>query len=390
MRNKRWWCLGAVLPFLVVSCGQPGSADPGTIGIDVDQLTWQSGGDLWGIADVLERDGTVWVLSSAAPFVHGLREGAEVVTFGDQGEGPDELRSARALVATGDASQVTVWDSGSRLYRTFSGDGQLVSTREARPIGRVRGDIDVVTFGAPLRVAATPAGIVRAEFPGEVSWGNNVWTGRLVRADADGGAEAVVDLADLPGASQVDPEQRTLLGPVPVWDACPDGRIALLDPVARQLYLVASTWEERDSVPVPWEVEPITRSHRLAYLSNQIKAELQGQSMDESEMQAMVEGVEEASRDMFAPSAPAGVDVKCSADRVWIQEFDGAAHPLGLGRRWRTIGLAGSAPTFSQVVLPAGFRPYRISESEMLGVVTDSLDLQRVAGIRLPSPLSRR
>ena len=390
MRNKRWWRLGAVLPFLVVSCGQPGSADPGPISIDVDQLTWQSGGDLWGIADVLERDGTVWVLSSAAPFVHGLREGAEVVTFGDQGEGPDELRSARALVATGDASQVTVWDSGSRLYRTFSGDGQLVSTREARPIGRVRGDIDVVTFGAPLRVAATAAGIVRADFPGEVSWGNNVWTGRLVRADADGGAEAVIDFADLPGASQVDPEQRTLLGPVPVWDACPDGRIALLDPVARQLYLMASTWEERDSVSGPWEVEPITRSHRLAYLSNQIKAELQGQSMDESEMQAMVEGVEEASRDMFAPSAPAGVDVKCSADRVWIQEFDGTSHPLGLGRRWRTIDLAGSAPAFSQVVLPAGFRPYRISESEMLGVVTDSLDLQRVAGVRLPSPLSRR
>ena len=382
---RRWWLVG-VLPFLAGSCDTPASADAGPINIDFDQVTWQSAGDgLWGIADVLEKDGMVWVLSSAAPFVHGLREGAEVVTFGNRGEGPDELRSASALLATGDVGQVTVWDSGSRLYRTFSDDGRLTATRNAPATGRVRSDIDIVTFGDPLRVAATAAGIVRAEFPGEVSWGNNIWTGRLVRTDTDENAEVVVEFADLPGASQVNPEDRTMLGPVPVWDACPDGRIALLDPVARHLYLVGSTWEERDSVSVPWEVETITRSHRLAYLTNQFEAELRGgPAIDDSEKQAMVEGAEEASRDWFAPSAPVGVDVKCSADRVWIQEFEGGAHPLGLGRRWRTIDLAGGGPTYSQVVVPVGFRPYRISDSRMLGVVTDSLDLQKVVGIRLP------
>lgn len=386
--SKRF--LVVVLAFLIVSCGESRSADPVLVSIGFDQITWESAeGDLWGVVDVLERDGIIWVLTPVEPFVHGFQRGAKVVTFGWHGEGPNELRSARALLDTGDAGQVTIWDPASRLYRTFSPAGSLISTREARSMGMsgVRGDIGLVTFGNPLRVVATTKGTVRAEYRGSVTSGGDLWAARLARFDDEGGVEHVVDFMDLRGASHEDRRAGSLLMPVPLWDVCPDGRIALLDPIARYLYLVGSSWAERDSVSVLGEVRPLSRSDRLGYLASRLESELQGQAVSDSETEAMLQGAEARSRDQFATSAPLGVDIKCSGGRVWIQEFDGAAHPLGLGWRWRTIALTGSARAYSDVVLPVGFRPYRISESQMLGVVTDSLDLQRVASIPIPSSL---
>ena len=119
---------------------------------------------------------------------------------------------------------------------------------------------------------------------------------------------------------------------MPLWDVCPDDRIALLDPMARHLYLVGASWETRDSLAVPWEVRPLTRDDRLGYLRGQMEAELQGQQAG-PEVLAMWERAEAGSRDQFAPSTPLGVALRCAAGRVWIQEFDGESHSLGLGRR---------------------------------------------------------
>lgn len=380
--------LAMVVPLLLCACSGPHDADSANIRIDPDQITWESPQDeLWDIVDVLERDGIVWVLTSTGPFVHGYQRGAEVVSFGRQGDGPNELRSARALVDLGGDGEITVWDAASRLYRTFSATGSLVSTREAGRLGTVRGDIDLVTFGDALRVAATMEGTVRAEYRGVAESGGGLWSGRLVRIDDEGSFEHVVDFADLRGASRMALGAGTALVPVPLWDVCPDDRIALLDPVGRHLYLVGSSWEERDSVSVPWDVRPITRMDRLGYLRGQMEAEFQGQQLDDSEIRPILERAEAGSRDQFATSTPLGVDIRCAEGRVWVQEFDGSAHPLGFGWRWRTITLAGHAPVYSRVALPPGFRPYRISESQLLGVVTDSLGLQRVASIAVPSSL---
>ena len=91
--------LSVALAVLVAGCADARSTDPTLTSIESDQVTWQSPeGAFWGIADVLERDGVIWVLSPVEPFVHGLRSGAEVVAFGSQGDGPGEFRSARALL----------------------------------------------------------------------------------------------------------------------------------------------------------------------------------------------------------------------------------------------------------------------------------------------------
>lgn len=382
--------LGVALTLLVAGCAEAHGTDPVSISIDADQMTWQSPEDLlWGVADVLERDGVIWVLSPVEPFVYGLRSGAEVATFGTQGGGPGEFRSARALLPLGEIGQITVWDAASRLYRTFSSDGMPVSTREARAIGTVRGNIDVVTFGDPLRVAATAgSGTVRGEFAGAVMWGSDLWTGALVRTGADGNVERVVDFGDLRGASHEDVRTRSVLVPVPLWDACPDGRVVVLDPMARFLYLVESSWEERDSLAVPWDVRPLDRADRINYLKGQMKAELQGRSVESGEMEAMLARAEEGSRDQFPPSAPLAVDIKCSEGRVWMQQYDGATHPLGFSRTWRTVALAGGGTSaYSEVVLPPAFQLFRVSDSHLLGAVTDDMDLQRVATIPLPQSL---
>ncbi len=381
--------LVVALALLVAGCDDARSTTPTVISIDSGQMTWQSPeGAFWGVADVLERDGVIWVLSPVDPFVHGLRSGAEVAAFGTQGDGPGEFRSARALLPLGKLGQITIWDAASRLYRTFSSDGLPVSNREARAIGTVRGDIDGVTFGDPLRVAATTdGGTVRGEFAGAVMWGSDLWTATLVRTGADGNVERLVDFGDLRGASHEDVRTRSVLVPVPLWDACPDGSVVVLDPMARFLYLVESSWEERDSLSVPWDAPPLSRADRINYLKGQMNAELQGQRVEASEMEAMLARAEQGGRDQFPASAPLAVDIKCSEGRVWMQEYDGTAHPLGFSQMWRTVALAGTTSPYLEVILPTAFQLFRVSDSRLLGIVTDDMDLQRVASIPLPQSL---
>ena len=87
---------------------------------------------------------------------------------------------------------------------------------------------------------------------------------------------------------------------------------------------------------------------------------------------------------MFALEEPIGVDLKCAPGQVWIQEFDATSNPLGFGPFWRTVALDGRAVTFSRVLFPKGFNPHRISESRAIGVVVDSVGLERLATLSLP------
>ena len=56
-----------------------------------------------------------------------------------------------------------------------------------------------------------------------------------------------------------------------------------------------------------------------------------------------------------------------------------------------TVALDDAAPHFQRVVFPDGFTPYRLTDSAATGVVTDSVELQRIAVVRLatvpPTPM---
>ncbi len=220
----------------------------------------------------------------------------------------DERTSAPALISI-DSDQVT-WQSTE---------------------GSLWGITDVLARGGLIWVLSPVEPFVHGLRHGTemvaVTWGSDLWTATLVRTTADGNVERLVDFGDLQGAFHEQVRTRSVLVPVPLWDACPDGSVVVLDPMARFLYRIDSTWEERDSLFVPWDVPPLTRADRINYLKGQMKAELQRQSVEASEMEAMLARAEEGGRDQFPAAAPLAVDLKCSEGQVWMQEYDGAAHP---------------------------------------------------------------
>lgn len=161
----------------------------------------------------------------------------------------------------------------------------------------------------------------------------------------------------------------------------------MLDPIALALHLLGPGEGEAEAIQLPWEPTTLRKTDKFSYLRFQIEAEARGEGADAATIDRVAESAFAQAEDYFPTEAPAGVDLKCAPDRVWIQEFDGDSHPLGYGPHWRAVRLDGSAPRFARVSFPPGFQPVRVSGSRMLGVVTDSVSLQRLAQVDLPPEL---
>lgn len=380
------------------SCAAEPPVDLPLLETGAESMTVLSPGDgsLWDVRDVLEADGVYWVLKASPPFLHVFDErGREVANFGTAGEGPGELRYPRALWPGDAGGAVTVWDAGSRSALTFSTDGRLLSSQGMPRLGGMRADIETVTFGHPFRLFRESGATVLGQFDSGVNRGSDLWNGRLVRVDDNGSDEPrtpvgdiVVDFAeDLAGAAGRTSPQAPGLVPVPLWDGCPDGRIAVLDPIALSLHLLGPGAGEAEAIRLPWEPATLRTTDKFSYLRFQIEAEARGEGADAATIDRVAESAFSQAEDYFPTEAPAGVDLKCAPGHVWIQEFDGDSHPLGYGPRWHTVRLDGTEPRFARVSFPPGFQPVRVSNSGMLGVVTDSVSLQRLAHVDLPPEL---
>lgn len=373
------------------ACGGTPTAEMPTIEIGTESVEWVSPPNddrLWGTRDVLAIDGSTWALTSSEPFLHVFRGGVRVGAFGGSGAGPTEMRDPKALMVGSDGD-VTVWDPRSEKYLTypsFSESGFRPTVRAApRPGGLIRSDIDRVTFGDPYHMAVGIGYTVAASYRDGVMGGGDLWSGQLHRFfGGEDRGEPWLDLAQLPGAAEA-ATRDAVLGAVPLWDVCADGRIALLDPIGKMVYLIVSDWENRDSIPLTWNNRSLHRSERIGYLVAQFRNEVGDANVSDEEVASEAAGLERQARPMFSVDAPIGVDLKCGAGRVWVQEFDGASDPLGFGPGWRTVSVDGRHPSGIRVTLPAGFTLHRILGSDILGVVTDSLGLERIARIPLPA-----
>ncbi len=388
----RLFSCALVSVFLILgapSCGSDRAGDAGDmalqIGVQALKLVSPADDALWEVRDILEHRGTVWALTGSAPFVHGFAPGgARVAAFGTAGEGPGEFRYPHGLWPGDSEGTLTVWDAGRSTALTVSSSGKLLASRPFSDPGVIRSDIRTVTFGDPFRVFKRHDAVVLGRYDSGVSSGDDLWRGKLVRAAGNGRAaeEVIVDFArDFPGAARR-PGMPSVLAPVPLWDGCPDGEVAVLDPIERTLYLLAPGQSDPpDAIPLPWKPEELQRVEKFRYLRHQIAAELRGQDVPGSEIDRIAKSVLVDAEAMFPGEAPIGVDLRCSRDRVWIQEFDGDSHPLGYGPRWRTVSRGVTGPRFGQVAFPAGFMPYRITDTRAVGVVTDDLSLQRLATV---------
>lgn len=369
------------------SCDRPGTVDLPIIPIGPLSLTVVAPAEdpLWEVRDVLAHDGTIWALTASAPYVHGFAPSGELTTrFGITGDGPGEFRFPSAVWPGKSPGSLTVWDSGSYSALTFSGYGALLSFRHAPSLGAIRSDIASVTFGDPFRATRVPGGLVAAHYPSGVNHGTDLWNGRLVRIPDDGGAARLLfDFAmELPGAALRPP--RSLLAPVPLWDGCPDGRIAVLDPVARTLFMLDPDGDVGEAITLSWHADLLDDNERIAYMTALVRSEVEDGSVSEAEIVRYATDAARNAVEMFAEEEPFGVDLKCAPRRVWIREFEGSGHALGYGPLWRTVNFDEEVPTFSRIVFPPHFSPYRINETHAFGVLLDSVGLQRVATVSLP------
>ncbi len=371
---------------------------PSTIEIPAAALTvFEEGDELWGVRDIIESGdsgsgGVVWALSEAPPFLRAYdHSGRLLADFGTSGEGPGELRNPWTL-ATDPTGGVIIWDHGNRSRSRFDAAGAFIgsSPAPAVPNGVIRGDIRSVTFGDPFRVAEDDGGLVLASYSQGLTQADDFWSGKILRiATGEAEARTLIDFAtDLPGAANRVPLMG--LAPVPLWDHCPDGRIVVLDPVARNLHLHAADGTEERRIPVPWQARALSREERLGYVRAMISGETRGTDIADEEVNMAAEGMLAQAGDQLATEAPLGVDLRCGPGWVWIQEFDAASHALGYGRAWRTLSLDdetppldGQTPRTRQVLFPAGFIPWRLTDSMAIGVATDDVNLQRVAVVRL-------
>lgn len=371
------------------SCEAPGSAAIPLVPIAQQSLTVVSSQSdaLWDVRDVIDIGDTYWALTASAPFVHGFGPTGELRSrFGSSGQGPGEFRFPSAVWPGQDRGSLTVWDPGTLLALTFSPDGALVSSLRAPTLGAIRSDIATVTFGDPFRAITVPGGILTAHYASGVNHADDLWNGRLVVVPDDGGdLEPLIDFADeLPGASAR--SDATLLVPVPLWDGCADGRIAILDPLARKLFVLDPATRERTEIALPWQPRELQEDARVAYMVARVSAEVGDEDVSEAEIREFAQAAARNGASMFAAEEPIGVDLKCAPGRVWIQEFQHSfRHPLGFGPSWRTVTLDRQPATFSRVVFPDGFNPSRITESRAIGVVEDPMGLQRVATVSLSS-----
>ena len=374
-----------ILPLATSSCGGDGPGDVPLMQIAEHAMTLVSPADdaLWEVRDILEDRGTVWALTGSAPFVHGFApSGGRVAAFGTAGEGPGEFRYPYGLWPGEPAGTLTVWDAGRAAALTVSSSGKLLSSRPLSEPGVIRTDIRTVTIGDPFRVFKERDAVVLGRYDSGVSSAGDLWRGKLVRVLEAGaaGEEVIVDFArDLPGAVRRRPGAPSVLTPVPLWDGCPDGQVAVLDPIDRTLYMFGPGQTGPEAIPLPWEPADLQRIEKYRYLRHQLAAELRNQDVPASEIDQLAKSVLADAEGMFPEEAPIGVDLRCSRDRVWIQEFDGDLHPLGYGPRWRTVSRHGAGTRFAHVSFPPGFMPYRITDSRAVGIVTDPVSLQRLA-----------
>jgi len=383
----------AALPLLLLmtlgfgSC-TPGDPDTsnGDVEIAPSALTiFREGEELWGVRDVIESGELIWVLTAVEPFLRAYdRSGRMLGDFGSSGEGPGELSNPWILSAAPSAGGVVAWDLGTRRRSVFDAGGSSVSSSPT-PVTResIRADIRSVTFGDPFRVAEDDAGIWVASYPGGLTEGDHFWGGKILRiTHGESEPVVVVDFAvDLPGAANRVPAIG--LAPVPLWDGCADGVVAVLDPVDPSLYLYGPDGTKHRQISLPSTGRPLSHEARLGYVRARARNEMRGSNVSDAEIERAAAEVLARAGDQMPEAAPIGIDLRCSPGRIWIQEFDGASHPLGYGRAWMTVTLSNGDPRFQRVIFPEGFAPYRLTDEVAIGVVTDSMELQRVAVVRL-------
>lgn len=326
-------------------------------------------------------DGSVWVLSAYEPHLRLYSATGNLETrFGRSGAGPGELKNPWYLIPI-DEGAVQVWDVGSRRLEVFHTDGEYVSGRaiDIEP-GTVLGSIRQQSHGEPLRVGRVGDDLWFEIYDGILTRTSEFWNGKLVRVDSNGGtAGEVLRYRTLEGEKET--EERRIFSPTPLWTPCGAERAVILNPLTEEAIWLNADGNPVKTVPLDLPDRPVSKKDVERFVSYSIELEARERGIDHRSP-GVVRLARKTARSILTDTPEFGppVRIRCDgAERLWVQLFSTEFDPRGYGSDWQVFdGETGQLARF-----PTGFQPMIFTDDRVVGTLTDSLGVQRIAAVPL-------
>jgi len=320
-------------------------------------------------------------LGNMPPFVQVVDEDGSTYEFGSSGDGPGELSWPVGITVV--EQRLGVFDHGRAALVWFELDGEYVSEEPLLRGASGRMDMHMVSHGDPSRRRSTVSGDTYAAFPNGLMSPQDYWVGQImVRKPSVDQPTKLFDFRDLERVSggEVFPS-------LPLWDACSDGTLLVLDPGARAVRVISP--EQRvQKIPLPALPKARVTTEALEeYLVAMARLEGADQGVTESELRQdfgpMLPRVEAQRQGPL----PVATDLRCGADskRIWFRWFDGSgSHPLGKSQIWSRRSSRG----WKSFSMPEGFEPLEFLDDVLVGVLEDEFGAPAAAILTL-SPQAR-
>jgi hypothetical protein len=386
MRLTRVLCYSGLF---ALGCGSP--SRPGAAGDDeADVFIHRFDSDSQGaeIRDISLATG-IWAANRGAPGLGRYSRSGTLDWHGvEKGEGPDALRTAWSVVASGDTG--FVWDPlTKRLLRVVGNGITPEATFDFGTTHTISERAPGINFGHPGRLRPYRGGWVTYATDGPQWHAFDLTQMVLLRFDRTG--KVLDTLADL-RSSPLFTDQAAWkasgpkeLVPVPLWDVCGGERLVFFDPAGRLLWWDRSDGRGRDSLHFAFEAGRIPEAFIRSHLYWQMEVAAQGR-IPEDTLRAWLDATYGQERWMFGEVEPFAVKLFCGSDgEVWLQRFGVDAPPRGLSRNWLVVDLA--TKRTREARLPAGFEAMAADSSGVYGAMEDSLGIQSVGVVEIRSVL---
>jgi hypothetical protein len=323
------------------------------------------------VSDVAPRaEGGMWVLDGQSKRVTGFNEeGAPVVQFGGEGDGPGELRNARSVFET-ESGRVAVGGPFPPMLHWFGGDGEFVGALRVTESFDANGDPLPPRFA---RWSVTRSGRAFADLFALPSLGGGPRVRHSVTGfEGDGlaGVRRDTVISWTVAGTPSDPSARLPIVPtVPRWTTGPGQLVWWTPGRPYEIRAYDGSGKPVRTLTLDREAVPVTREVREA-----IAAGLRASAVRGAGETGLVENA--LSRAEWPDALPHVAD-------LWVSFPDGrvfAAPYLAesfLPGAPQVLDVFEPAGGYSGVLtLPARFSPRRFAGGFVYGVETDELDLE--------------
>lgn len=333
------------------------------------------------VAARVSPSGDVWILDSQPPHLT-VRSEAGVVQFGAVGEGPEEIGFATALVASSDSSVMIVDGKRRQLREFFVDESNTVVESPQLSFDRVAVEEVRRPFGDPLRAREGSQGTVWiAQYPAGFFNQNGHWSGVLMNFTP--GSSAVRHELDMSqwrtGREDLIGSYRALL-PIPLWDVCPSGDIALYVPFADSTYLLSGASLEVVSArrAAIGATTPLKEEERIEAAMAYMQTIIAGRGIAADEAERLMRSRQMEAVREISPYRVLATDLRCGVDgALWFRTTDLRGYPVDT---WLRVGETGELTRYE---FPPDIVPFHFTSDGAFAFAKDSVDRTAVRWISL-------